>query len=65
MRLLVRSAFDLSHANQVRAAERLGLSRNAFRTHLAHLGVIAPRRRRNGEAFTSEFRDAPRPTPPG
>jgi len=45
-RLLVRAAFDLSQANQVRAAERLGISRNAFRTHLAHLGVI-PRRRRN------------------
>jgi DNA-binding NtrC family response regulator len=47
-RLLVRSAFDLSQANQVRAAERLGLSRNAFRTQLAHLGVIPRRRRRTG-----------------
>jgi aliphatic sulfonates family ABC transporter substrate-binding protein len=42
---LVRTAFDFAGGNQVRAAERLGLSRNAFRTHLSHLGVIAPRRK--------------------
>ncbi|MFM9857159.1 sigma-54 dependent transcriptional regulator [Pseudoxanthobacter sp. M-2] len=64
-RLLVRSAFDLSQANQVRAAERLGLSRNAFRTQLAHLGVIPPRRRRNGEAVAGEVGDAPCPAPSG
>jgi DNA-binding NtrC family response regulator len=63
-RLLVRSAFDLSHGNQVRAAERLGLSRNAFRTHLAHLGVIPPRRRRSGLAAACEAGDAPCPAAP-
>ena len=46
-RLLIRAAFDLSDGNQVRAAESLGMSRNAFRTQLAHLGVIAARRRRS------------------
>src|SRR5262249_51339474 len=46
---LVRTAFTASNANQVRAAERLGISRNAFRTHLARLGVIAARRRRPAE----------------
>ena len=60
-RLLVRSAFDLSQANQVRAAERLGLSRNAFRTQLAHLGVIPPRRRRSGEVGAAGAGEAPCP----
>jgi len=48
--LLVRAAYQQSDANQVRAAERLGLSRNAMRTHLAHLGIIAGRapRKANG-----------------
>jgi DNA-binding NtrC family response regulator len=46
---LVRTAFNASNGNQVRAAERLGISRNAFRTHLARLGVIAARRRRQSE----------------
>ena len=46
--LLVTAAFEMSERNQVRAAERLGLSRNAMRTQLARLGIIsgrAPRRR--------------------
>jgi transcriptional regulator with GAF, ATPase, and Fis domain len=46
--LLVTAAFEVSERNQVRAAERLGLSRNAMRTQLARLGIIsgrAPRRR--------------------
>jgi DNA-binding protein Fis len=30
--LLVTAAFEMSERNQVRAAERLGLSRNAMRT---------------------------------
>ncbi len=64
-RLLVRSAFDLSHGNQVRAAERLGLSRNAFRTQLAHLGVIPHRRRRSGLAAAADAGDAPCPADPG
>jgi DNA-binding NtrC family response regulator len=64
-RLLVRSAFDLSQANQVRAAERLGLSRNAFRTQLAHLGVIPPRRRRGGGAGPHEVGEARCPASPG
>jgi DNA-binding NtrC family response regulator len=42
-RLLVMTGFELSDENQVRAAERLGISRNAMRTHLANLGIIAGR----------------------
>jgi len=52
MRLLVITGFELSASNQVRAAERLGLSRNAMRTHLANLGIIAgraPRKASGGE----------------
>ncbi len=44
-RSVIRAAFDLADGNQVRAADSLGLTRNAFRTQLAHLGAIAPRRR--------------------
>jgi DNA-binding NtrC family response regulator len=50
--LLVTAAFEMSERNQVRAAERLGLSRNAMRTQLARLGIIsgrAPRRRDAGK----------------
>jgi len=39
----VQRAYERSNSNQVRAAERLGLTRNAMRTHLAHLGIIAGR----------------------
>ena len=46
--LLVTAAFEMSERNQVRAAERLGLSRNAMRTQLAHLGIIAGRASRRG-----------------
>ncbi len=45
VRTAIRAAFDLADGNQVRAAESLGMSRNAFRTQLAHLGAIPPRRR--------------------
>jgi DNA-binding NtrC family response regulator/ABC-type nitrate/sulfonate/bicarbonate transport system substrate-binding protein len=45
MRALVQAGFRASGDNQVRAAELLGVSRNTLRTQLAHLGVIAPRRR--------------------
>src|SRR5579871_941477 len=51
--LLVTAAFEMSEHNQVRAAERLGLSRNAMRTQLARLGIIsarASRRRDRGGA---------------
>ncbi|MEE3625479.1 sigma-54 dependent transcriptional regulator [Nitrospirillum sp. BR 11752] len=44
----VRSAFELAEGNQMRASESLGMTRNAFRTQLAHLGAIAPRRRPGG-----------------
>ncbi len=48
---LVATAFDLSNANQIRAAKSLGLSRNAMRTQLARLGLIAGRpSRHTGEA---------------
>ena len=55
-RLLVMTGFEMSDANQVRAAERLGISRNAMRTHLANLGVIAGRapRRSGGASATAE-----------
>ena len=52
-RTLVMTGFDLSASNQVRAAERLGLSRNAMRTHLANFGVIAGRGPR--KAATGDF----------
>ena len=51
-RILVMAGFELSDSNQVRAAARLGLSRNAMRTHLANLGIIAgrgPRKTATGE----------------
>ncbi len=41
---LVRNAFERSGGNQVQAAALLGVSRNTLRTHLAHLGLIKPRR---------------------
>jgi transcriptional regulator with PAS, ATPase and Fis domain len=57
MRLLVMTGFELSASNQVRAAERLGLSRNAMRTHLANLGIIAGRapRKAPGNGSTEGF----------
>ncbi|MBS7520478.1 sigma-54-dependent Fis family transcriptional regulator [Serratia ureilytica] len=41
---LVRNAFERSGGNQLQAAALLGVSRNTLRTHLAHLGLIKPRR---------------------
>ncbi|TXE28431.1 sigma-54-dependent Fis family transcriptional regulator [Serratia ureilytica] len=45
---LVRNAFERSGSNQLQAAALLGVSRNTLRTHLAHLGLIKPRRRSVG-----------------
>ncbi|BBG70164.1 MAG: sigma-54-dependent Fis family transcriptional regulator [Serratia marcescens] len=45
---LVRNAFERSGGNQLQAASLLGVSRNTLRTHLAHLGLIKPRRRSAG-----------------
>ena len=45
MRAIIRAAYDFSDGNQVRASTNLGMSRNAFRTQLSHLGAIASRRR--------------------
>ncbi|MEL5664985.1 sigma-54-dependent Fis family transcriptional regulator [Serratia ureilytica] len=42
---LVRNAFERSGGNQLQTAALLGVSRNTLRTHLAHLGLIKPRRR--------------------
>jgi aliphatic sulfonates family ABC transporter substrate-binding protein len=49
VRCAVGAAFEMADGNQVRAADSLGVTRNAFRTHLSHLGVI-PRRGRNAAA---------------
>jgi hypothetical protein len=50
----VTAAFEMSERNQVRAAERLGLSRNAMRTQLAHVGIIPSRASRRHEPDESE-----------
>lgn len=58
-RSLVSTALQREGGNQVHAAEKLGLTRNALRTHLAHMGMIAPRKKlrapTNGK--TSSVRD--------
>jgi DNA-binding protein Fis len=41
---VLETAFAASGANQTRAAEQLGISRNTLRTQLARLGIIAGRR---------------------
>lgn len=61
VREAVRCAFELAEGNQVRAAESLGMTRNAFRTQLAHLGAIAPRRRVEAER-PAALAEAPRPS---
>ncbi|MEJ0046142.1 MAG: sigma 54-interacting transcriptional regulator [Rhodospirillales bacterium] len=50
MRVLVQTGFDAADGNQVKAAERLGVSRNTLRTQLGHLGVIPQRRRSPDDA---------------
>ena len=40
----VKTAFEGHARNQVHTAQALGISRNVLRTHLVHLGYIAPRR---------------------
>lgn len=50
IRCLIRCATELANGNQVRAAANLGISRNSFRTHLSHLGLIPQRRRRQSPA---------------
>ncbi|MFG1346609.1 aliphatic sulfonate ABC transporter substrate-binding protein [Xanthobacter autotrophicus DSM 431] len=57
-RAMVRAAYDFADGNQVRAAEGLGLSRNAFRTQLAHVGAILPRRQRTQATTSGEERSA-------
>lgn len=59
---LVRNAFERSGGNQLQAAALLGVSRNTLRTHLAHLGLIKPRRRSVGApAHSPAIRAAPLP----
>ena len=41
---LIRNAFELSDGNQLQTAGLLGISRNTLRTHLAHQGLVKPRR---------------------
>ncbi|PWC10769.1 sigma-54-dependent Fis family transcriptional regulator [Brenneria corticis] len=41
---LVRNAFDICNGNQLQTAAMLGISRNTLRTHLAHQGLVKPRR---------------------
>jgi aliphatic sulfonates family ABC transporter substrate-binding protein len=54
VREAVRCAFELAEGNQVRAAESLGMTRNAFRTQLAHLGAIPPRRRAEADKLAAD-----------
>lgn len=61
VRTAVRSAFDLADGNQMRAAESLGITRNTFRTQLAHLGAIPPRRRPGPPELAGADVRAPRP----
>ncbi|NDL61684.1 sigma-54-dependent Fis family transcriptional regulator [Acerihabitans arboris] len=42
---LVKSALELNDGNQMQTAALLGISRNTLRTHLAHIGLVKPRRR--------------------
>ena len=64
-RMLVQSAFDMSAGNQLRAAEYLGMSRHAFRTHLSRLGIIPRRRRAPTAPYSAAHRVQLRPrTPP-
>ncbi|MBH3119759.1 MULTISPECIES: sigma-54-dependent Fis family transcriptional regulator [Serratia] len=59
---LVRNAFERSGGNQLQAAALLGVSRNTLRTHLAHLGLIKPRRRSaRAPAHSSAISAAPLP----
>ncbi|MEL5655139.1 sigma-54-dependent Fis family transcriptional regulator [Serratia ureilytica] len=59
---LVRNAFERSGGNQLQAAALLGVSRNTLRTHLAHLGLIKPRRRSVGApVHSSAISAAPLP----
>jgi transcriptional regulator with PAS, ATPase and Fis domain len=52
---LVRTAFELSGRNQLRAAQKLGLTRNSIRTELARLGIITPRgSRKQSKTVASE-----------
>jgi len=43
--LLVLTAYEHCHGNQVRTAEWLGVSRSVLRAHLARLSIIKARRR--------------------
>lgn len=60
VREAVRCAFELAEGNQVRAAESLGMTRNAFRTRLSRVGAIPPRRR----PAAAEKENPPQPPPP-
>jgi DNA-binding NtrC family response regulator/ABC-type nitrate/sulfonate/bicarbonate transport system substrate-binding protein len=62
-RSLVSAALDLERGNQVHTAERLGMSRNELRTHLGHMGVIAPRKKSRREQDREEKRTPARSAP--
>jgi aliphatic sulfonates family ABC transporter substrate-binding protein len=55
---LVRSAFELNDGNQLQTAALLGISRNTLRTHLAHFGMVKPRRRVAGTDGRERFSSA-------
>jgi ABC-type nitrate/sulfonate/bicarbonate transport system substrate-binding protein len=60
---LVSAALDWECGNQVRTADRLGVSRNELRTHLAHMGVIAPRKKVESANMSDDKRPASRSAP--
>ena len=47
---LVRTVFEQHDSNQVQTAAALGISRNALRTQLAHLGIVNGRASRHRPA---------------
>ncbi|WP_413741133.1 aliphatic sulfonate ABC transporter substrate-binding protein [Sodalis sp. RH15] len=58
---LVKSALELNGGNQIQTAALLGISRNSLRTHLAHIGLVKPRRKETSLAVRGVTTAAPPP----